>query len=359
MNKFIQIILFLGLTACTNTSGVKDDEGWQSKKIYIDDSEVVLDFGMLPDSVELVNQQFVIHNNGLDTVRITRIDKTCGCTQLQLSNPVIAPDDSVSLDMKVEIESYYSFFEREISIYTDSRKSPLVIYLRASRQLPEYQLKRDFPVKVSDRLRIDTPYVIMGYVTLGEAKVSNINILNNSDEESSFEVYMDEMPSYFSFYYDDTLGPNEIGRITMMIDLSKIDYLWGLQRRTLCIREINSGIEKEVPLEAIFVEKLDMGADDTPRLMVPITDYTINTAHKSEVEFSLQNIGNNKLYIRDIQMSTSQRIHINSREIDAGDEVKLLVFINPLQKDDIEIGITTNDPIEPYKMLRVYCNPLD
>ena len=42
-------------------------------------------------------------------------------------------------------------------------------------------------------------------------------------------------------------------------------------------------------------------------------------------------------------------------QIDAGDEEKLTIFLHPSQKENIELGITTNDPIEPYKILRVNC----
>lgn len=354
MRRFIYYLIILGVTACKYSSSIDNIE-CQSKRININESEVELDFGVVADSIALLSHQFVIYNENPDTVRITRIDKSCGCTQLQLSNTVIVPNDSVYLNMNIELGSNYSFFERDVSIYTDQKEEPLVIYIQASRRFPERVIAQDFPLAFTKNLRLSTPYVIMGYIALGDAEVSHINILNNSDSEVSYEVDIPNKPSYISLYYNEYLKANEIGRIIIMIDLSKINNIWGLQKEVIRIKEISSNMEVEIPMEAIFVEALDKKDQEAPRLLVPITNYTINTSKKDKIEFCLKNIGKKTLYIRDIQISTNQKFLVESMQIDAGDEEKLTIFLHPSQKENIELGITTNDPIEPYKILRVNC----
>lgn len=347
-------MMILGLASCKHSSNA-DEAECQSKRFNLSSIEHEVNFGTIPDSVEVINHQIVLYNDLNQTVKITHVERTCGCTQLQLSDNVIMPKDSVFLDMSVEIGKNYHFFEKSISIHTDNSNKPLTVYIRATRHSPQEIIAYEFPLMISDNIRANIPFIIMGYIAHGDAMVSHINIMNNSAKETSFKVDMLDKPPYISIYYNDILKPNEIGRIAIMVDLTKIYDIWGVQKHTILISENGNDNISEIPLQAIFVEKLDIKDTNAPRLLVPVVYYTIDTTKIEYVEFTLKNIGDKTLYIRDIQMSSEQDIYLESMEMEPGFEQKLTIKLKQDQKGSIELGITTNDPIEPYKILRVNC----
>lgn len=288
MNRFIFFFIFLGLIACKHS--IYNN---QSKDIIIKNAD--FDFGVVPDSVELLHHRFPIVNNTSDTCYITRVEKSCGCTNVKLSNPVIVPFSSVFLDVEINLGSNYSFFERDISIYTNFKKEPYPIFVRASRKMPVQVIRQEFPLKISEKLRINTPFLIMGNINFGGSKLGYINILNTSDKSVSFSAEITEAPSFVSIFHEKKIAPNQVGRIIIIIDLSEIKDIWGLQKYHLLIK--SEGKRLIIPIEAIFVEKF-IKKVDKPRLLVPVSSYTIDTSINSEVKFLYRNIGKDTLHIR-------------------------------------------------------------
>lgn len=270
-------------------------------------------------------------------------------------NPIIAPFSSVFLDVEINLGSNYSFFERDISIYTNFKKEPYPIFVRASRKMPVQVIRQEFPLKISEKLRINTPFLIMGNINFGGSKLGYINILNTSDKSVSFSAEITEARSFVSIFHEKKIAPNQVGRIIIIIDLSEIKDIWGLQKYHLLIK--SEGKRLIIPIEAIFVEKF-IKKVDKPRLLVPVSSYTIDTSIHSEVKFLYRNIGKDTLHIRNIKRNgPADFISVGSYQIPPESQDTIKVKLEKGQKGEIELGITTNDPIEPYKILHIFCKP--
>lgn len=346
---FVFTIILFGLAACTTKSNSS-----QSTNIVIENSD--FDFGIVPDTIQILRHSFKIENKGADSCHIMKIEKSCGCTKVKISNRTIAPNSYVFMDVEVDLGSNYNFFERDINIYTDKETSPQTIFIRASRMMPNRIAKEEFPVRISDKLRINMPYVIIGNVYHGQSKTAFINILNASKDKAHYTASIIDAPSYISVVNENDIGPNEIGRIVINTDLSKIRNIWGLQKFSLLIRTRNE--EKVIPVEAIFTEDFSKEKSKA-RILVPVTDYTIDTSSKTEVKFSIENIGADALVIRDVKPNQQQvKTSLSSNKIRPKGNAVLTVNIGKIQKKTVEIGITTNDSKEPYKIVRVFCQPL-
>lgn len=348
MNRFILIIIFFGLVACKHSTYSN-----QSEDIIIEDAD--FDFGIIPDSIELLHHRFSIINNTPDTCHITRVEKSCGCTNVKLSNPIIAPFSSAFLDVEIDLGANYNFFERDIAIYTSAKYEPYIIFVRASRRMPIQVVRQEFPLKISEKLRINTPYIILGNIRFGESKLGYINILNTSDKSVPFSAEIIEAPSFISVFHENEIAPNEITRIIVTIDLSEIKDIWGLQKYELQIK--SEGKILKIPIEAIFVENFTKEANK-PRLLVPVSSYTIDTSINSEVNFLYKNIGTDTLLIRNIKKyDLTSFVSVSSYQTPPNCQDTIKVKVEKGQKEDIELGITTNDPIEPYKIIRIFCKP--
>ena len=348
MKKTLILLFLFGLVACK-----PETTSNQSERIVIEDSDY--DFGVVPDTVRNLSHKFKITNNSSDTCKILRIEKSCGCTKVKINDDTILPFSSISLDVDVEMGFNYSFFEREINIFTNFQESPLTIYVRASRSMPIQLVSKEFPVKITEKLRLNIPYLVFGNICFGESKSKSIDILNTDSTEAFFFAKLQDAPSYVNVSYERKAVPNEIGRIIITIDLTNVTNIWGLQRYNL---RIGSGTNiYEIPIEAIFTEKTSRG-EDSPRLVVPVRNYTIDTSNDTLVKFLLKNIGDGVLHIWDIKTNgIGKMVSSDLKQIMPEKEDTLSYSLKRNEKGTVIIGISTNDPVEPYREFRIFCKP--
>ncbi|MDY7396719.1 DUF1573 domain-containing protein [Aureibaculum sp. 2210JD6-5] len=52
-----------------------------------------------------IEQNFIFHNTGTETVELLGYEASCNCTELKLSKNIVSPKDSVSIIMIVETEN--------------------------------------------------------------------------------------------------------------------------------------------------------------------------------------------------------------------------------------------------------------
>lgn len=345
MSRFVFFILLLfGLIACKPSAYCN-----QSDDCIIEDADY--NFGVIPDSVAILNHRFQIFNNTSDSCRIIRIEKSCGCTQVRLTDRIIPPESSSFLDVEIDLGANYNFFERDINIYTNLRQEPYTIFLRATREMPLKVIQQEFPVKISKDLRANIPFIILGNVSIGDSKSGYINLLNSSDHKIDLSAEIPNAPSYVSVFYEDEIEPKEIGRLVVTVDLSEIQNYWGLQRFNVIIK--SAGNSKTIPVEAIFVEKFNR-KDSSPRILIPVSTYTIDSSSNQEVRFFIKNVGNDTLFIRDLQISDNAcNITLKSNQIPPNYQNSLIVRVGKNLTKGIDLGLTTNDPTEPYKILRI------
>lgn len=346
-NRLIIVLCLLGLVAC--------NRGGQSDSLLIEDADY--DFGLVADSVQVLRHQFKIENPGPDTCRILKIEKSCGCTKVRPSGLVIAPYSTVTLDVEVDLGTNYSFFERDINVYTDRQAEPYTIFVRAKRQLPKELVEHVFPVRISDALRANMPFLIIGNCPLGEVKTDFININNQSDKAVKYTARLIGAPKCVSLYYDDEIPASDVGRVIITTDLSKVHDQWGLRRYTL---RLTAGRDStDIPVEAIFAETLTVGKVN-PRIMMPVYIYTIDTKKQTTAKFVVANAGDTTLVFKDLSpydQPSGATVAIGRRALAPHTTDTIVVSVPAGYSEVVRVGISTNDPIEPLKEVRIICKP--
>lgn len=347
MIRLILILLSFGLVACNNG-------GHQSERVIIEDADY--DFGLVPDTVQMLRHQFKIENVSSDTCRVKKIERSCGCTKVRLSADIIPPGETVYLDVNVDLGSNYSFFERDINIYMEHRPEPYTIFVRACRQVPKEMVEREFPVRISDQLRANMPYLIIGNCKLGDVKTDFLNISNQSDETVKYEARLIGAPACVSVFHDDKIPAGDVGRVIITTDLSKVDNDWGLHRYTL---RLTSGKDStDIPVEAIFVENVEI-AEENPRIMMPFYMFTLDTKKKTSAKFVVKNVGQKPLVFKSLKPyeNMKAKVSIGRSELPPQATDTITVTVDDGQTEDVYVGVSSNDPIEPFKELRVICDP--
>ena len=100
----------------------------QTKKEALDATGTRFDFGYVPFNTT-VKHRATLFNQCDSVVNITRVVPGCGCTQIPLKRKVLAPGDSVEVEMLFETGKIHpGLFEKAPVIYTDNRETPRVTF---------------------------------------------------------------------------------------------------------------------------------------------------------------------------------------------------------------------------------------
>jgi len=109
-----RIILALGFVAWSATA-------WAQPKVSFPDSP--WDFGEVLQQ-EKVSHQFEVMNDGRDTLFISRVKPSCGCTTAPLTRDVVAPGESVWIDVTFNSKKFSGAVNKTITVFSNDPSSP-------------------------------------------------------------------------------------------------------------------------------------------------------------------------------------------------------------------------------------------
>jgi hypothetical protein len=94
----------------------------------------IFDFGFMPTGVK-VSTRFWLGNSGSDTLRIAEVKPMCGCTTAPLKKNLVAPGDSVPLDVVFDSKNITGVVNKKVTINSnDSTHGPTEIFFTARVQ---------------------------------------------------------------------------------------------------------------------------------------------------------------------------------------------------------------------------------
>ncbi|MGB5107893.1 MAG: DUF1573 domain-containing protein [Candidatus Zixiibacteriota bacterium] len=115
---FALTLISLTITAATGFA--------QAKKEALDVIGARYDFGYVAFG-SIIKHRAVLINRWDSVVNITRVVPGCGCTQIPLKTKVLAPGDSVEIEMIFDTGKIQAgIFEKAPVIFTDNRETPRV-----------------------------------------------------------------------------------------------------------------------------------------------------------------------------------------------------------------------------------------
>ncbi len=94
-----------------------------ASKARIKVDEDFWDFGSIPKG-SVVTHDFIFRNTGTDTLVITKVKPTCGCTTAPLSSDRIAPGESTNLSVSLNTKKLQGLVRKYININCDDPINP-------------------------------------------------------------------------------------------------------------------------------------------------------------------------------------------------------------------------------------------
>jgi hypothetical protein len=169
--SLLSLVIF-GLMTCSAAYG--------QPKVQL--SETGFNFGKAAQHAQLTHT-FWIKSVGTDTLDITKVEPGCSCTQAPLSDSIIAPGDSVALEIQFSTRSYRGFVAKRPYIETNASADKL--YLRIDCELVPDEITMS-PIKI-EPVRVD----VSQFTKLPRRKAKFL-LTNTSDKDYDLKVIDDK-----------------------------------------------------------------------------------------------------------------------------------------------------------------------
>jgi hypothetical protein len=127
-----------------------------------------IDWGIVKPKDHPLNAEIELRNTGTDTLVITHVQPTCGCTNAPLTKNVLAPGEKTSMIITLSISSYQGPIQKSIRVFSnDPKNSVLELTLKAD-------IRRDIFVSPSS-------FISFTDIRVGETSSQTITLNNKSD----------------------------------------------------------------------------------------------------------------------------------------------------------------------------------
>lgn len=116
-----------------------------------------------------------IKNAGDETLIITRVKPTCGCTTAPLSKDTLQPNETATLDITLKV-SHSGSVTKTIKIYANDVEEKKPHYYRLKAKI-------EMDVEVAPR------YMVFGQMEVGREGKASLELINNSDTDIVIKDY--------------------------------------------------------------------------------------------------------------------------------------------------------------------------
>lgn len=141
-----------------------------------------ISLGTIQEADGVQERSFWLRNDGSETVTLQQGYTSCGCTTIDFAHgSSVEPGDSTCITLRFNPRGKGGeFLETGTLVYGDSRKR-VELSMVGSCITSEETLQRQFPVRVSDRLRLSANRFDLGIMRVGESKERNVIVLHKAD----------------------------------------------------------------------------------------------------------------------------------------------------------------------------------
>lgn len=141
-----------------------------------------ISLGTIQEADGVQERSFWLRNDGSETVTLQQGYTSCGCTTIDFARgSSVEPGDSTCVTLRFNPRGKGGeFMETGTLVYGDSRKR-VELSMVGNCVTSEETLQRQFPVRVSDRLRLSADRFDLGIMRVGERKERNVIVLHKAD----------------------------------------------------------------------------------------------------------------------------------------------------------------------------------
>lgn len=138
--------------------------------------------GTIHEADGVQERTFWLRNDGTETVTLAQGYTSCGCTTIQFAkDKPISAGDSTNVVLRFNPQGKGGEFEEVGTIVYGTNRKRVQLSLVGTCITSEETLMRQFPVRISDDIRLSTNRFDLGIMHVGESKERNVIILHRDE----------------------------------------------------------------------------------------------------------------------------------------------------------------------------------
>lgn len=138
--------------------------------------------GTIHEADGVQERTFWLRNDGTETVTLAQGYTSCGCTTIQFAkDKPVSAGDSTSIVLRFNPQGKGGEFEEVGTIVYGKNRKRVHLSLTGTCITSEETLMRQFPVRISDDIRLSANRFDLGIMHIGESKERNVVILHRDE----------------------------------------------------------------------------------------------------------------------------------------------------------------------------------
>ena len=142
-----------------------------------------LSLGNIQEADGIKEHDFWLRNAGQEAVTLQQGYTSCGCTTIQFANgKSIEPGDSTCVTLRFNPQGKGGEFEETGTIVYGPNRKRIHLSMVGTCITSEETLMHQFPVRISDNIRLSTNRFDLGIMHVGETKERGVVILHRDED---------------------------------------------------------------------------------------------------------------------------------------------------------------------------------
>lgn len=324
----------------------------------LDFEKVDHDFGEIKEESGSAEFTFHFKNTGQESIRITGVKASCGCTTPGWTNEEVMPGDSGYVKAKYNPRNRPGKFRKSLRISTTDASSNMTLYISGFVKPKPKTPEQLYPVNLG-LFRLKYRGMNMGKITTEKVVEKSFDIYNSSDTVETLDLSKMTLPEHIKVtLVQGSLNPREVGEILVSYDpILKNDYGYVSDNIRL-ENDSEENISVIAVIEEFFPEMTADELDKAPKLTIAERSYDfgkVKAGTKLEIEFELKNTGKEKLYFRTVKSNCGCITYeLKNKGIKKGKSQTLRVLFDTSEMRGNQyksITLYSNDPVTPTQII--------
>ena len=142
-----------------------------------------ISLGNIQEADGIKEHDFWLRNAGQEAVTLQQGYTSCGCTTIQFANgKSVEPGDSTCITLRFNPQGKGGEFEETGTIVYGPNRKRIHLSMVGTCITSEVTLMRQFPVRISDNIRLSTNRFDLGIMHVGETKERGVVILHRDED---------------------------------------------------------------------------------------------------------------------------------------------------------------------------------
>ena len=350
MRSVFLIVLLLGSSRLFAQNGL-----WFEEKEH--------HFGEIAEEEGPVDYTFKFENNGLDSLRISAVKASCGCTTPDWSKEKVAPGASGFITARYNPKNRPGSFRKSLKVSVEGEGEVETLYIIGNVEPRPLTIEDELPVKMG-ALRVKYRSFNFGKINTKEPVSKTFDVYNDGDSVVTFLPKKTRSSSFVEVSFSpESLEPQASGTIEVVYDARKAKT-FGYQSSDLSILTSDSEEPKRFDVLATITEYFEPlspeEAAKAPKLTIEKRSHNFGEIYQNsvvETEFTLTNTGLSVLNVRGTQSNCGCVVaELEKKSIKPGGSVVMKVTFDPAQRKGRQyksVTIFSNDRSAPSKTVSI------